>query len=114
MKRWFHEKTTRDKTDGEADDTAQLKKKMFMDMVLESIIAEEFGKSLTVKSLIDHPAEVSDQMIDADLRSFQQSDAVDRSHGPVLADQLNMIEAELIEASPAWARPSWQLWPRRF
>ena len=83
------------KADGEADDTAQLKKKMFMDMVLESIIAEEFGKSLTVKNLVDHPAEVSDQMIDADLRSFQQSDAVDRSPGPVLAHQLNMIEAEV-------------------
>lgn len=83
------------KADGEADDTAQLKKKMFMDMVLESILAEEFGKSLTVKNLVDHPAEVSDQMIDADLRSFQQSDAVDRSHGPVLAHQLNMIEVEV-------------------
>jgi len=34
-------------------------------------------------------------MIDADLRSFQQNDAVDRSHGPVLAHQLNMIEVEV-------------------
>ena len=66
-----------------------------MDMVLESIIAEEFGKSLTIKNLIDHPVEISNQMIDADLRSFQQSDAVDRSHGPVLAHQLNIIEAEV-------------------
>jgi hypothetical protein len=70
-------------------------KKMFMDMVLESIIAEEFGKSLTLKNLIDHPVEVSNQMIDTDHTSFQQSDAVDRSHGPVLAHQLNIIEAEV-------------------
>jgi len=82
------------KADGEEDGSAP-SKKMFMDRVLESIIAEEFGKSLTVKNLIDHPVEISNQMIDADLRSFQQSDAVDRSHGPVLAHQLNIIEAEV-------------------
>jgi len=82
------------KADGQEDGSAH-SKKMFMDMVLESIIAEEFGKSLTIKNLIDHPVEVSNQMIDADHRSFQQSDAVDRSHGPVLAHQLNIIEAEV-------------------
>ncbi len=70
-------------------------KKMFIDMVLESILAEEFGKTLTVRNLIDHPAEVSDRMIEADLRSYQQSDAADRSHGPVLAHQLNIIEGEV-------------------
>jgi len=82
------------KADGEEDGSPPSKKK-FMDTVLESIIAEEFGKSLNIKNLIDHPVEVSNQMIDADLRSFQQSDAVDRSHGPVLAHQLNIIEAEV-------------------
>ena len=82
------------KAKGEEDGSAP-SKKMFMDMVLESIIAEEFGKSLTIKNIIDHPVEMSNQMIDADLRSFQQSDAVDRSHGPVLAHQLNIIEAEV-------------------
>lgn len=82
------------KTEGEEDGSAP-SKKMFMDMVLESIIAEEFGKSLTIKDLIDHPVDISNQMIDADHRVFQQSDAVDRSHGPVLAHQLNIIEAEV-------------------
>jgi hypothetical protein len=82
------------RVDGQEDGSAP-SKKMFMDAVLESIIAEEFGKSLTIKNLIDHPVEISDQMIDADHRSFQQSDAVDRSHGPVLAHQLNIIEAEV-------------------
>jgi hypothetical protein len=86
-----YEKT---KTDGQEDGSPPSKKR-FMDTVLESIIAEEFGKSLTLKNLIDHPVEVSNQMIDADHRGFQQSDAVDRSHGPVLAHQLNMIEAEV-------------------
>ncbi len=82
------------KADGQEDGSPPSKKR-FMDTVLESIIAEEFGKSLTVKNLIDHPVEVSNQMIDADLRSFHQSDAVDRRHGPVLAHQLNIIEAEV-------------------
>jgi len=82
------------KLDGKEEGSAP-SRKMFMDMVLESIIAEEFGKSLTVKNLIDHPVDISNQMIDADLRSYQQSDAADRSHGPVLGHQLNMIEAEV-------------------
>jgi hypothetical protein len=82
------------KAEGE-EDSSLPSKKIFMDMVLESIIAEEFGKSLTIKNLIDHPVEISNQMIDADLRSYQQSDTVDRSHGPVLAHQLNIIEAEV-------------------
>jgi len=77
------------------DDGSASSKRTFMDTVLESVIAEEFGKSLTIKNLIDHPVEVSNQMIDADLQSFQQSDAADRSHGPVLAHQLNLIEAEV-------------------
>ena len=70
-------------------------RKMFMDAILESVFAEEFGQNLTVRNLIDNPAEFSDRMIDADLRCFQQSDAADRSHGPVLAHQLNVMEGEI-------------------
>lgn len=82
------------KAEGDADGSPP-SKKMFMDTVLESIIAEEFGKSLTLKNLIENPVEVSNRMIETDHRSFQQSDAPDRSHGPVLVHQLNMIAAEV-------------------
>lgn len=80
--------------DVEEDGSPQSRKR-FMDMVLESVLAEEFGQTLTVKNLINKPVDVTNQMIDADLKSFQQSDAVDKSHGPVLAHQLNIIEGEV-------------------
>ena len=38
-------------------------KKMFMDMVLESLLTEEFEKALTIKNITENPAEVSKNMI---------------------------------------------------
>lgn len=70
-------------------------KKVFIDMVLESVLAEEFGKALTIKNVVENPADVSNKMIDTDLASYRQSDAADRSHGPVLAHQLHIIEQEV-------------------
>jgi len=81
-------------SDTEEDGDSQ-SKKMFMDVILESVLAEEFGQTLTVRNLIDHPVDVSNRMINADLRGFQQSDAADRSHGPVLAHQLDILEGEV-------------------
>lgn len=81
-------------TEEEGDSQSQ---KMFMDVILESVLAEEFGETLTVRNLLDNPTGVSRQMIEADLKGFQQSDAVDRSHGPVLAHQLDILEGEVEE-----------------
>ncbi|MBN1626519.1 MAG: hypothetical protein JW944_08330 [Deltaproteobacteria bacterium] len=81
-------------TEAEEDGDSR-SRKIFMDAILEGVLAEEFGQNLTVRNLIDNPAEVSDRMIDADLRGFQQSDAADRCHGPVLAHQLDILEGEI-------------------
>ncbi len=67
-------------------------KKMFMDMVLESVLMEEFEKTLTIKNITENPAEVSKNMIDADLATYQRSNAEDKQPGLVLAHQLQMME----------------------
>ncbi len=42
-------------------------RKMFMDSLLESVLTEEFAKTLNIESLMANPAAVSENMIQADL-----------------------------------------------
>ncbi len=70
-------------------------KKMFMDMVLESVMMEEFEKTLTIKNITEHPEDVSKGMIEADLNTWKQSHAEDKEPGKVLVHQLQMMEAEV-------------------
>jgi hypothetical protein len=42
-------------------------RKMFMDTLLESVLTEEFAKTLNIESLMANPGAVSDNMIQADL-----------------------------------------------
>ena len=85
------EKMSADMTDGDSVSS----KKMFMDMVLESVLMEEFEKTLTIKNITENPAEVSKNMIDADLATFRQSDAEDKQPGLALVHQLQMMEEKV-------------------
>lgn len=51
-----------------AEDEAQARK-MFMDTLLESVLTEEFAKTLNIESLMANPGTVSKNMIQADLES---------------------------------------------
>lgn len=77
------------------DEGAPGSKKMFMDMVLESFLMEEFERTLNIKNITEHPDEVSSNMIQTDLKTFQQSDAPDKAPGLVLAHQLHVMEQEV-------------------
>ncbi|MBU4427209.1 MAG: hypothetical protein KKB35_10795, partial [Proteobacteria bacterium] len=70
-------------------------KKLFIDMVLESVLAEEFQKNLNINNLLTNPAGLSMNMIEADINSVQKSDAEDRRPGPVLLHQLQVIGEEV-------------------
>ncbi|TET92558.1 MAG: hypothetical protein E3J46_01220 [Desulfobacteraceae bacterium] len=70
-------------------------KKLFIDMVLESVLAEEFEKTLNINNLLTNPTGLSMNMIEADINSVQQSDAEDRQPGPVLLHQLQVIGEEV-------------------
>lgn len=70
-------------------------KKLFIDMVLESALGEEFEKNLNINDLLTNPTGLSMNMIEADINSVQQSDAEDRRPGPVLLHQLQVIGEEV-------------------
>lgn len=71
-------------------------RKQFMDMILESVLAEEFEKTLTIDNLLKNPQELSQKMIEADRESVEESDAEDRRPGPVLLHQLDMLNQEVM------------------
>lgn len=73
----------------------QESKKLFMDMVLEGVLADEFGKILTIENMMKNPAGLSKNMIEADLASFRESAAEDRRPGPVLMHQLEVLNQEV-------------------
>ncbi len=72
-------------------------RKQFMDMIMESVLAEEFEKTLTIDNLLKNPQELSQKMIEADKESVEGSDAEDRRHGPVLLHQLDMLNQEIMD-----------------
>ncbi len=80
-----------------SEDEQQKTRKQFMDMILESVLAEEFEKTLTIDNLLKNPQQLSQKMIEADRAGFQESDAEDRQPGPVLMHQLEMINKEIID-----------------
>jgi GGDEF domain-containing protein len=75
---------------------AQLRsKKLFIDMVLESVLGEEFEKTLTMQNLVKNPTGLSRNMVEVDIKSFRESEAEDRRPGPILLHQLQMISEEV-------------------
>jgi len=76
-------------------DGQQKTKKQFMDLILESVLAEDFEKTLTIDNLLKNPQELSQKMIETDRAGFQESQAEDRRPGPVLMHQLEMINQEV-------------------
>ena len=77
------------------DEDQAKSKKLFIDMVLESVLGEEFEKTLNINNLLTNPTGLSMNMIEADIKSVQQSDAEDRQPGPVLLHQLQVLGEEV-------------------
>ena len=63
-----------------AEDEAKTRK-MFMDTLLESVLTEEFAKTLNIESLMANPGAVSQNMIQADLESVSSGSAT-AARGP--------------------------------
>ncbi len=74
-------------------------RKQFMDMVMESVLAEEFEKTMTIDNLLKDPQALSQKMIEADQASVEQSEAEDRRPGPVLMHQLELIDQKIADNS---------------
>ncbi|OQX65529.1 MAG: hypothetical protein B5M55_03730 [Desulfococcus sp. 4484_242] len=74
------------------DDSQVRSKKMFLDMVLESVLMEEFEKTLSIKNITENPVGLSKDMIQTDLSMYRQSEADDKQPGLALVHQLQMME----------------------
>jgi len=79
------------------DDGQTISRTRFIDMVLESVLMEEFEKTLTIKNITEHPETISENMIATDLEAVRQSDAQDKQPGLVLVHQLQMMEGVVRE-----------------
>ena len=64
-----------------AEDEAKTRK-MFMDTLLESVLTEEFAKTLNIETLMANPEAVSKNMIQADLESVAAADGAGPGLGP--------------------------------
>jgi hypothetical protein len=53
----------------DSEDEAKARK-MFMDTLLESVLTEEFAKTLNIETLMANPGAVSSNMIQADWKVF--------------------------------------------
>jgi hypothetical protein len=71
------------------DDGDSPSRKRFMDTLLESVLTDEFAKSLSIQSLLANPGAVSKNMIEADLASAEHT----LLPGDVLSTSGNMAGA---------------------
>jgi len=70
-------------------------KQLFMDSVLESILTDEFVKTISIKNLAEDPAAVSNEMIEADLSGVKQGGDKERGPGFALMRQLHIMDQEV-------------------
>ncbi|MFZ7112216.1 MAG: hypothetical protein ACOWYE_11080 [Desulfatiglandales bacterium] len=78
-----------------ADSTNPESKKMIIESLLESVLMEEFVKTLNLQNVIKDPGGLSKNMIEVDLKSVQQPGHEGQSPGMMLLQQLHVIDKEV-------------------
>ena len=79
------------------DKDQRLSKKLFVDMVLESVLEEEFEKSLSIKNLMKDPTGLSVNMVQTDTTYVEERGSEDLSPGALLLHQMQMLAREVEE-----------------
>ena len=79
------------------DKDQRLSKKLFVDMVLESVLEEEFEKSLSIKNLMNDPNGLSVNMVHTDTTYVREHGSEDLSPGALLLHQMQMLAKEVEE-----------------
>jgi len=79
------------------DKDQRLSKKLFVDMVLESVLEEEFQKSLSIKNLMTNPSGLSVNMVQTDTTYVREHGSEDLSSGALLLHQMQMLAKEVEE-----------------
>jgi hypothetical protein len=80
----------------ELSEEAQAKsKELFLDMVLENVLSEEVEKTFAIENLIHNPAELSKNMVAADLAGFKENNEKGIQPGQVLLHQLEILKQDV-------------------
>ena len=66
-------------------------KKLLYDVLFEGALTDALEESLNVASLVENPSAMSRDMIQRDMKSYQECPAKDRHAGPVLLNQLDSL-----------------------
>ena len=77
------------------DEEERKSKKLFIDMVLKRLLAEEFKETITVENLLKNPAALSKKMSEIDIASISSGDVESGQRGLVLMHQLELLGDEL-------------------
>ncbi|RPI76508.1 MAG: hypothetical protein EHM45_12730 [Desulfobacteraceae bacterium] len=70
-------------------------KKLFIDALLESVLSEEFVKTINIQNIMHNPAGLSKRMIEADLSPSRKGPAEEHKPGSILVHQLQLIDQEV-------------------
>jgi hypothetical protein len=69
--------------------------KEVLNRITEGVVLEEFEKSISLKTLVDNPAELSKQIIEKDLAICDSAEAGSGAPGPIIARQLVRLKKEV-------------------
>ena len=70
-------------------------KQMFIESVLDSVLMEEFVKTLNVKNVLQNPGDLSKEMIAVDLTTVEHSENEEQRPGQFLIHQLDVIDQDV-------------------
>jgi len=82
-------------TSGDKDQ--RLSNKLFVDMVLKSVLEEEFEKSLSIKNLMKDPTGLSVNMVQTDTTYVREHNSEKISAGELLLHQMQILAKEVEE-----------------
>jgi hypothetical protein len=77
------------------DDAQAKTKSMFLNTLLESVLVEEFVKTLNLRNLMKSPGGLCKEMITADLNTAKQGENGEQGPGVLLMQQLEVIDQEV-------------------
>ena len=70
-------------------------KQMFIDSVFDSVLMEEFVKSLNLKNVLQNPGDLSKEMIAVDLTTVRHNEKEGQQPGQFLLHQLEVIDQDV-------------------
>jgi GGDEF domain-containing protein len=69
--------------------------KEVLNRITEDFVLEELEKSISLKSLVENPTKVSDQLIESDLKNYKSEKTPHAGPGTIIARQLDGLKEEL-------------------